>query len=144
MDSNVDTNFVSEETGTPSESAPISAPAPLDQSVLDRLRALQREGRPSILRKLGNAYFEASSEVLETLRDAVTGDDAKGIWQMAHKLRSSSLNLGASELAKHCKELESLGESGSTEGAARVFSRIEAEYERACAALNAELDGEPE
>ena len=40
MDSNVDTKFVCEKTATPDEPAPISAPAPLDQSVLDRLRAL--------------------------------------------------------------------------------------------------------
>jgi hypothetical protein len=40
-------------------------------------------------------------------------------------------------LAQHCKELEDMGKVGALDGAAAQFSLVQAEYERARAALAA-------
>jgi HPt (histidine-containing phosphotransfer) domain-containing protein len=57
------------------------------------------------------------------------------MYKAAHKFKSSSANLGADRLAELCKELETLGRSGSTAGAGRVLGEISSEYELAQATL---------
>ena len=117
--------------------------SPLDSEVLERVRSLQKAGRPSVLRRLTNLYLESTPEVVEDLRQAVTAD-AKVTQHKAHRLKGSSIQVGARALSSLCKELEKIGQSGSTEGAESLFSRIETEYERVCEGLRQLLEVEPE
>ena len=117
--------------------------SPLDSEVLERVRSLQKAGRPSVLRRLTSLYLESTPEVVEDLRQAVTAD-AKVTHHKAHRLKGSSIQVGARALSSLCKELEKIGQSGSTEGAEILFSRIEIEYERVCEGLRQLLEVEPE
>lgn len=144
MEINTNSQPVSNESETPiaSESTTPVEP-PLDPQMLERVRSLQKAGRPSVLRKLADLYFASTPEVLEGLRQAVSAADAKAMHRNAHRLKGSSIQVGARGLSSLCTELEDLGQSGSTAGAESPLSRIEVEYERVCEALKEEIEAEP-
>ena len=144
METNPKSQTVSNESAIPAVAeSTTSEESPLDPEALKRVRSLQKPGRPSVLRKLTNLYLESTPEVVEDLRQAVSAD-AKVMQHKAHRLKGSSIQVGARVLSSLCKKLENLGKSGSTEGAESTFSRIEIEYERVCEALKEELEAEPE
>ncbi|MCP4700681.1 MAG: response regulator [Gammaproteobacteria bacterium] len=101
----------------------------LDEQVLDKLRRLQRPGKPDFLRRLMGVYMKNSPALLENLRKAIAADNsAEQIFKAAHIFKSNNADIGALGLAELCKELEILGRNGSTEGASELLSRIEAVY----------------
>lgn len=111
----------------------------LDQKALDNIRAVHREGAPKLLERVIKIYFESSPKILQTLRDAVAGEDAaETIERAAHSLRSSSANLGATKLAALCEGLEEMARENRTEGANAILIEIEKLYPLVCDSLAAE------
>ena len=67
------------------------------------------------------ARFEESTVAAAAdLRTAVEADDAVALRAHAHKLAGGAANLGAREVVALARELEALGESGTTPTAART------------------------
>jgi two-component system, sensor histidine kinase and response regulator len=131
-----------------SPGAPADGPAPgqavyrsasLDAKTLDRLRVLQRQGKPDVLVKVIQLYLSSAPQLLDSLRAAVIHGDATAMKRAAHSFKSSSGNVGALTLAALCKELEVMGGANHTAGAAAVLPAIEAEYEAVQEALQAEV-----
>ena len=58
---------------------------------------------------------------------------------MAHALKGSSANMGATRLVTICEELEAAGRSGKLENAVVLAEHLEAEYGRVRTALEKEL-----
>ncbi len=111
----------------------------LDQKALDNIRAVQREGEPSLLDKVIKIYFENSPKLLQALRDAVAEDKAPdAIRTAAHSLKSSSANLGATGLAALCSQLEEMARENCTAGAEAIVNKIEKLYPLVCQKLAAE------
>ncbi|NJN69624.1 MAG: PAS domain S-box protein [Nitrospira sp.] len=81
-------------------------PTVIDQSALAAIRALQRPGHPDILARIVSQYVETSREMVERIRRAVVSKDAAELRASAHRLKSSSAQLGALDLAADCRELE--------------------------------------
>jgi HPt (histidine-containing phosphotransfer) domain-containing protein len=77
--------------------------------------------------------------LLQRMRDAVAGEDGDALRQAAHSLKSSSANLGATQLATLSKELEHRGRDRRLEGAAELLQAFEAHYLRVRDALTCEL-----
>ncbi|OEU56631.1 MAG: hypothetical protein BA871_09720 [Desulfuromonadales bacterium C00003096] len=111
----------------------------LERHVLDKIRALQRPGKPNILGKIIKLYLENSPGLITTVRESVEQGDGGALCEAAHSLKSSSANLGAIQLAAVCKELKDMGREGRTDGAKALMGRIESEYQSARAALAGEL-----
>lgn len=124
-------------TGATPPATPSTAPpaSPLDQRALDQIRAIQRPGSPDLLGKIIDLYLENSPGSLRQIRDAVAGQDGDALRQAAHSLKSSSANLGATELAAICKELEQRGRERRLENAAELLRELEIHYARAREAL---------
>lgn len=61
----------------------------------------------------------------------------------AHRLKSSSAQLGALATAAHCKELEQLDRFTHLDGAARLLTQLMDAHHVACAAIIAELQQRP-
>jgi signal transduction histidine kinase/CheY-like chemotaxis protein/HPt (histidine-containing phosphotransfer) domain-containing protein len=112
----------------------------LDRDVLDRLRALQRPGVPSVLAKLIDVYLEDSLDMMAQLKQALESGDISALTDIAHSLKSSSANLGAGRLSAVCKELELKGKAGVIEGLDSLVARIDVEFGSAKARLQAELE----
>ncbi|MBI4695869.1 MAG: response regulator [Gammaproteobacteria bacterium] len=125
----------------PKETAPAPASraaasgAHLDRDALDRVRALQREGAPSILGKIIGIYLSTSPKLVSDIREGIAQSSPDKMSRAAHALKSSSANLGATTLAEICKELEVLGRGGTVDGADVKLDVLEFEFEAVCTAL---------
>jgi HPt (histidine-containing phosphotransfer) domain-containing protein len=97
-------------------------------SVLDNIRALQREGTPSLVSKLVTIYVTEASAIITNLSSAVNEKNTQDVFRLAHKLKSSSANVGALHLSSQLKALESLGRQSEIEGTTNLFAAIEEEF----------------
>lgn len=111
----------------------------VDRAAFAGIRMLQRPGQPDILMRVLSQYLQTSPPIVATLRQAVLAQDADGLRRAAHRLKSSSAQLGAVTLSERCRDLEAMGLHGDCSGAAKAFSRFERDYAAVCAVFNAEL-----
>jgi CheY-like chemotaxis protein len=118
---------------------PDSTASPLDERALDQIRALQQPGAPNLLGKIIGLYLDSSAGLLQQIREAIAGEDGEALWWAAHSLKSSSANVGATELAAACKELEQRGRERQLADSADLLQALETHYGRAREALTLEL-----
>ncbi|MDG4551691.1 MAG: response regulator [Candidatus Contendobacter sp.] len=121
-------------------SLPVPDPAPpvLARSALDQIRALQRPGGSDLLSKIIDLYLESAPKLLEKAREAVAAADGEALRQATHSLKSSSANLGATQLAAVCKELEQRGREQRLTDIAELLRELEIHYQQARDALELE------
>ncbi len=123
----------------PAAPPPAESPAPhagaLDPRAIANIRSLQREGADDVLERYARLYFQTSEELIARLRAGVGNGDAIELNDAAHALKSASANIGASDLAAACRQLETLTERGETSGADELLAQIEIGYEQACVLL---------
>jgi two-component system, sensor histidine kinase and response regulator len=113
-------------------------PAPLNEQALKQIRSLRKPGGPDLLKRIVDLYLSHSRTLLGNLRNAVTADDAVGVLQAAHSLKSSSANVGATTLADLCNTLEANAKADQLESARTLLDRLVEEHERVVRALNAQ------
>ena len=112
--------------------------AVLDQQALARIRALHRAGSPNFFAKVVGLYYTSSLALAEAMRTAVAADDAAGIRQAAHSLKSSSANVGAMVFAELCKDVEVAAEEGNLDSARVLLDKLLAEHKQVLQALDAQ------
>jgi len=113
-----------------------SAPATGDGDVLDPAALGQlREtaGDASLIRELIDAFLQNAPRLVGEL----SGDEAEGVRRAAHTLKSNAHTFGATELADLCQTLEGRARAGELDDTGELVRQIEANYERAAAALGA-------
>ena len=110
----------------------------LDASVWDGLRELADDD-PSFLSELVDLFASETPALVSGMRDAIASGNAEELRRYAHTLKGSAMNLGTTRLGTLCKELEQIGASGTTDGAAPLLVQAEEEYARAQAALQNQL-----
>ncbi|MDR4480063.1 MAG: PAS domain S-box protein [Nitrospira sp.] len=111
----------------------------MDLKALDGIRALQRPNRPNVLASVLRKYLDNSRESVDALRDAIRANDATALQAIAHRLKSSSAQLGAIAVAAGCKELESMGSRNNLVDADRLFMQLHADYLAACTVFRNEI-----
>ena len=116
--------------------------ADLDQRALDNIRALQSQGSPNILQKIIDMFISNSPQQLEKLEEAATTGNADLLRSAAHSLKSSSANLGATEMSAMCSELEKMGLHKELEGVVSKVGVLEFEFEAVCETLTSLAAGE--
>ncbi len=119
----------------PDSASSTEAPPPIDRAVIEAITSLTPQGSAEILRSVITLYLDGSPKLLEGVRGAIEGKDPAALNRAAHSLKSSSGNLGAKVLAAICSELERMGRSGTTEGAAARLAILDKEYGRVREAL---------
>jgi two-component system, sensor histidine kinase and response regulator len=129
----------------PIQSAPVTEPGAaadksadviLDQRVLDRIRALNRPGRPNLLVKVLGLYASSSIALTDALTAAALSQDAEAMRQAAHALKSASANVGANVFADICKEVELAAASGKLEDACLLLDSLLEEHKKVLQALD--------
>jgi two-component system, sensor histidine kinase and response regulator len=80
--------------------------AGFDREILGELRELAVGEEPSFLSDLLDSYVKESRGRLLQLREAARRGDRRSLLSLAHALKGSSANLGASHLAKLSSGLE--------------------------------------
>lgn len=113
----------------------------LDQAIVDRIRSLDRGDGSKVLDKIIEIYLHTAPKSVAELRLAVEAGDCDAVRRTAHSLKSSSANLGATSLTNQLHELERKAHDKTLGDAVDRLAAIEAEFERAQRALQAELSG---
>ena len=126
-------------TAGPDRSAPGEEDAPLDEGVLTALRRLQGEGEPDILGKLVGFFVGDARLQIAALRERVEAGEAREVERIAHALKGGSGSLGATRMAAICSALEDAGASSDLRAAPELLERLEGEFGRASAALEAKI-----
>jgi CheY-like chemotaxis protein/HPt (histidine-containing phosphotransfer) domain-containing protein len=116
------------EKHSPGETREASARPRFDPSALDQIRALDHGGSNGILSKIVKIYLNESPTLIHNLTGAIKKRDADGLQKVAHSLKSSSAQIGALEVAKLAKEMETLGRKASIEGADLILSQMQEEF----------------
>jgi CheY-like chemotaxis protein len=129
---------------TPNATAPRTEPGqhrplhpPLDRAALDALRALPGKTGNLLGRVIG-VYLDSSPELAERIEGALRADDPESLYAAAHALKSSSANVGATELARLCQRIEALARKADFKAAAAAVQALKREYGRVIEALRQE------
>ena len=109
--------------------------------MLAGLREVEEEGEPDILNELIELFLADVPPQLVALREAVEADDAHSVERIAHTLKGSSANLGATEMVAICSELEDVATSSNLSRTPQLLERLEGEFGRARMALEATIAG---
>ena len=112
----------------------------IDETVLDRLAALQRPGKVGVVEQVVGLYLDDSGRALVTLREALSRHDLAAATQHAHNLKSSSGHVGATGLSTHFAALERAARAGDADRAASLLPAAEAGYAQVCARLRQRLE----
>jgi HPt (histidine-containing phosphotransfer) domain-containing protein len=83
-------------------------------------------------------YFSSSLTLTDAMRSAASSEDAEGIRQAAHALKSCSANVGALAFAELCKNVELAVAKGQLDQARALVDKLLAEYIHVLQALDAQ------
>lgn len=107
----------------------------INSEALDELRSLMGESLDEVLQ----TFIDYVPDQINELSKAVFNNDADGVFNLAHKMKSSSSSIGALGLARTAEQIELIGRAGSTEGAAELLEQLKGMYSDAEALLREEL-----
>ncbi len=119
---------------------PLSEKSVIDTQALDSLEKMAGKRAPEVMANLIISYLEDSPLRLAAMTAAIAQEDAPGLRQAAHALRSASMNLGANHLASLCQTVETVARSGTILGIAETLAEIKAESEKVFQSLQRELN----
>jgi CheY-like chemotaxis protein/HPt (histidine-containing phosphotransfer) domain-containing protein len=126
--------------------APVLAAAPeppaadvplLDPAVLSGLEDMVAVGGPGFVARVVGLYTEHAPKGVEALRDAVAAGDPDAAARAAHGLKSMSLNLGATRLARRLAEIEALSRGSARVPTAADLDHVARLLDETLAALHA-------
>ncbi len=100
-----------------------------------------RVGKPHLWKRLIAIYLNNTPDSLQTLKQALDESDTTAVQLTAHTLKSSSANLGATNLSDMCRQLEAMATSGTLEGGHTLFEGIFSEFKIVSATLERESEG---
>ena len=84
--------------------------APLDSEIVEQIREL---GGDRLLADLVDLYVEHTPGRLEAIDSGLRAGDLKQVEKAAHSIRSSSVSLGARDVAEEAAVVERLAQSGA-------------------------------
>ena len=115
-----------------------AASTPLDAKVLQSFRNMVGANVDLVLAEMIDCYLDDAPKLLNAIATSVAQNDAISLRRASHTLKSSSVTLGATTLAKFCQELELMSRTDNTEYGVDKLPQLEAEYKRVKAALQIE------
>ena len=109
----------------------------LDHSAIDAVRQLDPDGNDRLLARLIALYRDDSSQLLADMENALKVGDADGVARAAHTLKSSSANLGATNVAALARQIEHSARTGDLTDLGSSLTRLRAQRTVALSELEA-------
>ena len=106
-------------------------------TMLQNLRAIVGDD-PVLQSEIISLFLKGTPLRLTAIEEAIAQDDAPALVMAAHRLKSSSGQMGAWSMVPLCNELEALGESGTTIGASKLYKELSSTYQQIKVVLEAE------
>ena len=113
---------------------------PISELALKEILELERVNAVGIFAKLIQTFLDEAPVMLEDLQTVVRQEDAGRITRAASTLKAASLKVGGEPLAAVCEELDRLGQSGNTDDAVALLTKITKRYLALKGALEARLE----
>jgi len=111
----------------------------VNRTALDAFRELDTDGSSGILGQLISVFLENTPIVIAEIHQALVEKAPQQAGRLAHTLKGSCSNFGATRMVELCSDLEQLGNSGSLEGADHLVGEIEKEFGLVRVVLEKEL-----
>ena len=135
--------FAAIEGLVPAEAKPIvddverseAVPA-IDPEVINNIRSLDREGVPSVLKRVVSVFLDTTPLDMAALLDAVDARDIVEAGKLAHKLKTSCANVGAMLLSNALSDIMEKARNGDADGVAGWRDFVSAESDRVYRALS--------
>ena len=107
----------------------------IKMDALTELRSLMGDTLNEVLQ----TFIDYMPGQIDELTQAISNDNPENVFNLAHKLKSSSSSIGALGLAQVAQEIELIGRSGTTEGTAELLEQLKGLYAGAETVLQEEL-----
>ncbi len=115
----------------------LNAPDPA-VPVIDESRLISEFGDDAeILNELKDMFLQHVPPLFESIREAVTRDDAETVARDAHSLKGACSTFGAPRLAAVCLEFELAGKAGDLSVPVENLDLLQAEYDAVFESLGA-------
>jgi len=98
--------------------------------VANGLRQLEEDYGREMVSKIVQMFIPDAERLMGQIEVAVKRNDFKSLEEAAHRLKSGAANIGATEMAKLSAELETRGETSSSENAEQILSDLQTEWSR--------------
>ncbi|MBE9561376.1 MAG: response regulator, partial [Proteobacteria bacterium] len=102
----------------------------LDTKILEELNDINSSEKDDMLDKLLNLYMDKIPVQIDKLYQASIKKDSENLFKISHNIKSNSATIGAIQLTKIAKELETLGRSGSTENSEYMINNMKINYQQ--------------
>jgi HPt (histidine-containing phosphotransfer) domain-containing protein len=107
---------------------------PVDVRFLDELEDLaEREG---VVNDLLEMFIDDTKRLIDILGEALARGEGEAMGHAAHRIKGSSANLGATELARLCSMLSASDRSSDVPTSEAILLAIRSEFERVQSALD--------
>lgn len=108
----------------------------IKMDALSELRNLMGDSLDDVLQ----TYIDYIPGQIEELDRAIDNDDADSVFNLAHKMKSSSSSIGALGIAQLAEQIELIGRDGSTDGTNELLQQLKGLYADAEALLREQLN----
>lgn len=109
----------------------------LDTTAIAALRALQVPGRTSIILRVVDLFERSTTSLMSELEQGLERGDIGLVTRVAHTLKSSSANIGATALAERAKIIEQSGREGRLDDCRSAAEGLLALFNGTLAAVDA-------
>jgi len=107
----------------------------LDQTAIQRLMDIGKSTDPGFLQQVLEMFMRQAPADIEVIRNSLDSGDFSAMWKAAHKLKGTSLNIGAMRLSDICRDIEKKGRNLETSGLYGLCMQLEADYKATVAEL---------
>jgi CheY-like chemotaxis protein len=108
----------------------VAPPLAVDRDVLTSLAAIAGAQNPTLVDELIELFLGSTPVRITELRQALKKKDAKRLREVAHDLRGSSGQLGASRMEQTCASIETLARTGYLKGMRQLIDQLDPDLER--------------
>lgn len=108
----------------------IPTTAQAQEDLARRLQELEQELDKEFAVEMAEMFVNDSPALIDAVEKTIEAKDSVALAQSAHKLKGSSLNIGATRLAALCLQLELLGKSGTPIPPETNVAALREEFER--------------
>jgi len=103
----------------------------INASTIAEIKIMVGPHRPELLAKIIGSFLEDTPQQIAAIEAAILSMNAHSIHEAAHRLKSSSISVGADKLAAACFEIETLGKDGHTQHSNLNTKAIKLAFEEA-------------
>jgi len=125
----------SESAESGSETA-VQVEAEINMQAIENIRKLQRPGKPDIVKKVLNVYFDKSPALVQDIIEGHKAGNLKQVKEAAHSLKSSSAYVGAENIYENCKRIELAADSDALSDVQDIVDDLESSYNAIAANLS--------